>query len=83
MKNRERMLQTTTYDYLLRLNDVLRGKGHCIFDIMYKTAVVECWWDECGDCVQCWLNAEEEETRTAEQFEAYMEHMWRKNHGKD
>lgn len=83
MKNRERMLQTTTYEFLLRLNAVLRDKGHCIFDLMYKTDIDECWCDDCRECVPCWLNAEEEETRTAEQFGAYKERIWRKNHVED
>lgn len=67
MKNRERLLKTSVYDTLVRMNVNLITDGGCSDKCVMDALIGDCQkvsdrclgLNQCEQCIQTWLNEEE------------------------
>ena len=65
MTNREKILKTSEYDLLVKMNAYNEThKDACILDMLTNGATVNRCWDNfvggCEECIAAWLNEEAE-----------------------
>lgn len=62
MTNRERLLTTSEYDTLVKMNEYVLTCGCCIVDVLNQKETFDCgeYKGDCKKCIADWLNEEVE-----------------------